>query len=152
MGKSEFSNLPNSIAKSLATSSKQLAGFESLSERLSKIQHDSLKSIQLSSKKIIETFNANSTVKSMTSRVLRRNDAVVEGIGEDAYCELNECERAAMQYAYGKGRVTTRELTAHTGRSLVSSSKTLKNLARKGFLVWHGNNPNDPSQYYSLPA
>lgn len=88
---------------------------------------------------------------SITSRVLRRGDAVVDGIGEDVYRELNEYERAAMQYVFGKGRITTRELAERINRSTVFSSRTLKLLASKNLLAWHGNNPNDPSQYYSLP-
>lgn len=98
----------------------------------------------------------NSAVKmvlenSITSRVLRRGDAVVEGVGKDAYRELNEYERSAIQYVYGKGTITTRELAAHINRSAVFSSKTLKSLVNKGLLAWHGNSSHDPSQYYSLP-
>lgn len=98
----------------------------------------------------------NSAVKmvlenSITSRALRKGDAVVGGIGEDIYRELNEYERAAMQYVYNKGRITTRELVTLINRSSVLSSKTLKALACKELLVWHGNNSNDPAQYYSLP-
>lgn len=98
----------------------------------------------------------NSSVKmvlknSITSRVLRRSDAIAGDVGEDAYRELNEYELAAIQYVYGKGRITTRELALRIGRSPVFSSKTLKGLVDKKMLVWHGNNQNDPSQYYSLP-
>lgn len=88
---------------------------------------------------------------SITSRVLRRGDAIVGAMGEDAYRELSEYERAAIQYVYGKGSITTRELAARINRSSVFSSKTLKGLAKKKLLTWHGNSPNDPSQYYSLP-
>lgn len=88
---------------------------------------------------------------SITSRVLRRGDAIVGAMGEDAYRELSEYERAAIQYVYGKGSITTRELAARINRSSVFSSKTLKGLAKKKLLTWHGNSSNDPSQYYSLP-
>ena len=88
---------------------------------------------------------------SITSRVLRRGDAVAGTVGEDAYRELDEYEKAAIQYVYGKGSITTRELAAHINRSPVFSSKILKILVKKNLLVWHGNNLNDPSQYYSLP-
>ena len=88
---------------------------------------------------------------SITSRVLRRSDAVVDSIGGNVYRDLNEYEKAAIQWVYSKGSITTRELSARINRSSVFSSRTLKGLAEKELLVWHGNNPTDPSQYYSLP-
>lgn len=49
------------------------------------------------------------------------------------------------------GKITTRELSSLIGKGLTLSSKTLRGLAAKGILEWHGNSKNDPSQFYSLP-
>ena len=88
---------------------------------------------------------------SIASRVLRRKDSIVDSVGKDAYESLGEYEIAALQYVYARGRITTRELRDFTGKSLSTCAKTLKGLAAKGVLVWHGTSQNDPSQYYSLP-
>lgn len=87
---------------------------------------------------------------SITSRVLRRQDALSSSIGQAAFDELNEYELAAMQYVYAKGRITVGELSEHLGRSVKVSRPTLRGLVDKGLLVWHGSNPKDPSQYYDL--
>lgn len=59
---------------------------------------------------------------------------------------------AAVQYVYGKGKVSARELAELTGRSGRTASTTLKGLAEKNILKWHGTNLNDPSQYYTLTS
>ena len=87
---------------------------------------------------------------SATSRVLRRGDSIASDIGEDALGALGEYELAALQYVYGKGRVTARELADHLGRSVKVSRPALKSLVKKGILDWYGNSAHDPSQYYSL--
>lgn len=43
---------------------------------------------------------------SITSRVLRHQDAFTSNIGQDAFESLSEYELAAVQYVYAKGRVT----------------------------------------------
>ena len=40
---------------------------------------------------------------------------------------------------------------ASTGKGSTLASKTLKGLAAKGLLAWHGSSQNDPSQFYALP-
>lgn len=87
---------------------------------------------------------------SATSRVLRRGDSIASDIGEDVLGALGEYELAALQYVYGRGRVTARELAHYLGRSVKVSRPALKSLAEKGILDWHGNSAHDPSQYYSL--
>ena len=87
---------------------------------------------------------------SITSRVLRRQDAIASGIGQDAYEALNEYELAAVQYVYAKGRITVGELSEHLNRSVKISRPTLRGLVNRGILEWHGSNPKDPSQYYAL--
>ena len=87
---------------------------------------------------------------SITSRVLRREDALTDSIGQAAYEALSEYELAAMQYVFARGRVTVSELAGHLGRSVKVSRQTLRALADKGLLTWHGSNSRDPSQYYDL--
>lgn len=87
---------------------------------------------------------------SITSRVLRRQDALTNSIGQAAFEGLNEYEFAAMQYVYAKGRVTVGELSEYLGRSVKISRPTLRGLVDKGLLDWHGSNSRDPSQYYDL--
>ena len=88
---------------------------------------------------------------SITSRVLRRRDALADGVGEAVLESLNEYELSAMQYVYARGRATVRDLAGHLGRSVKVSSQTLRGLAERDLLVWHGSNTRDPSQYYELP-
>lgn len=87
---------------------------------------------------------------SITSRVLRQADAVAESLGEGVYGDLSEYELAAVQYTYGKGRVTVRGLAEHLGRSSKVARATLRSLADKHILDWHGTSATDPSQYYDL--
>ena len=87
---------------------------------------------------------------SITSRVLRRQDALVFDIGREVYESLNEYEIAAVQYVYMKGKITVGELRRHINRSVKIARPTLKGLVDKGILEWHGSGANDPSQYYSL--
>lgn len=87
---------------------------------------------------------------SITSRMLRRQDALSSSIGLAVFKSLNEYELAAMQYVYAKGRITVGEPSDHLGRSVKISRPTLKGLVEKGLLEWHGPNPKDLSQYYDL--
>ncbi|MEG0375393.1 MAG: ATP-binding protein [Raoultibacter sp.] len=87
---------------------------------------------------------------SATSRVLRREDSMANEFGREEVGLLSEYELVAMQYVYARGRITVKELARHLGRSVKISRDTLKNLTAYGMLVWHGSNPNDPSQFYSL--
>lgn len=87
---------------------------------------------------------------SATSRVLRREDSIASDFDKETLNNLSEYELATLQYVYGKGKVTAKELAKHLGRSVKISRPTLKSLVKKEILDWHGNSPHDPSQYYSL--
>ena len=87
---------------------------------------------------------------SITSRVLRQADSVVGSLGEGTYQSLNEYELAAVQYAYGRGHVTVKELAEYLGRSTKVARAALRSLADKEVLDWHGTSRTDPSQYYDL--
>ena len=87
---------------------------------------------------------------SITSRMLRRGDSMASDLGEDVYRSLDEYELSALQYVYGRGRVTAKELAEYLGRSVKVSRPALKSLVEKRILDWHGNSTHDPSQYYDL--
>lgn len=87
---------------------------------------------------------------SATSRVLRGLDTLEATVGPDAMEDLNPYQVAAVQIALGRGRVATKELANHTGKSSSLCAKTLKGLVEMGVLAWHGSSTNDPSQYYTL--
>ncbi len=65
----KFPNLPDSVAKSLATSSKNIAGLESLSKRMLKIQSDSLKSTQCRIAKIFSSYRIPDVATPMLNRI-----------------------------------------------------------------------------------
>lgn len=87
---------------------------------------------------------------SATSRILRREDSIASDFGKETLNNLSEYELAALQYVYGKGKVTVKELSDYLGRSGKVSRPILKSLVEKRMLDWHGNSLHDPSQYYSL--
>lgn len=87
---------------------------------------------------------------SITSRVMRRDDALVGDVGQDVINKLSEYELTALRYAYATGSITVRELCAQLDRSVKVARPVLRSLAEKGVIVWHGSGPTDPSQYYTL--
>ncbi len=86
----------------------------------------------------------------IVTRTLRQRDALEDRISREVLGSLGEYELVAVQTAYARGRVTTRELAELIGRSTRSSSVILKGLDLKGVLVWHGTSKTDPAQYHSL--
>lgn len=87
---------------------------------------------------------------SATSRVLRQHDSLEASVEPDVLDGLSEYEIAAMQVAMSRGRVTTKTLGDATKKGPTLCARTLKKLANKGLLDWHGSGTHDPSQYYSL--
>ena len=88
---------------------------------------------------------------SATSRVLRQGDALESRVDEDTLETLNEYEIVILQMALSKDRLTTREVARQIGKGNSFVGRTLRGLAGKGLLEWHGANPNDPRQYYTYP-
>ena len=80
-------------------------------------------------------------------------DAGLQGSGKvEAEIPDGLTDREAMAYAIAaeRGRVTTKALVDASGASRQTASDTLKGLAARGVLSWHGRSANDPSQYYTL--
>ncbi|MBE6468702.1 MAG: hypothetical protein E7001_01740 [Coriobacteriaceae bacterium] len=68
----------------------------------------------------------------------------------EVFSQLNDNEKATVKLAAEKGRVTTAGLVEFAGISRRSAIRVLKRLAEGGLLEWHGRNPSDPTQFYSL--
>ena len=66
------------------------------------------------------------------------------------WSKLSEDEKKAIEMAFGKDRLTTRELSNITGRSVPYARKILLGLAARGFLQLTASSNNDPQQYYCL--
>ena len=80
-------------------------------------------------------------------------DAGLQGSGKvEAEIPDGLTDREAMAYAIAaeRGRVTTKALVDASGASRQTASDTLKGLAARGVLSWHGRSANDPSQYYTV--
>lgn len=86
----------------------------------------------------------------IVTRSMRQRAALDSRFSREVLEGLNEYELVALQIALVRGRVTTRELSAHIGRSSRTASVALKSLVAKKVLSWHGTSSNDPAQYYSL--
>lgn len=87
---------------------------------------------------------------SAPTRMLKQFDTLEASIGNGLLDSLNEYEIAAVRLVVNRGRVTTKALADYTGRSISLCARTLKGLANKNILVWHGSSKNDPAQYYSI--
>ncbi len=84
-----------------------------------------------------------------------RKTAVIKDAGIDGgqnrrrdQIRLTKNQRIALDLAQSQGHVTTAMLVEATGISRQTASTTLKGLAQKNLLYWHGKNKQDPSQYY----
>lgn len=64
---------------------------------------------------------------------------------------LTDRERLAISLAANNGHVTVSMLQNAAGLGRRTASKTLRALAERDALRWHGSGKSDPRQYYSLP-
>lgn len=71
-------------------------------------------------------------------------------ISPETFSQLNSNEKAAVKLATENGKVTTAGLVEFAGISRRSAIRVLKRLVEDGILEWHGRNPSDPTQFYSL--
>ena len=47
-------------------------------------------------------------------------------------------------------QITVADLSKNIDRGVLTIRKYLKKLLKLGILEWHGTNPKDPTQFYSL--
>ena len=90
-------------------------------------------------------FGSNSKYYLVTL-VFHNQDKPIEDISK----KPSGRERMAYEVAAECGRVTTKALADAAGVGRQTASSTLKAMARRGLLVWHGHGVNDPSQYYTV--
>jgi len=84
------------------------------------------------------------------NRQIRITDSLKRKLTPEVFNELNAEEKLILQYTFAKGQISPADVVRLTKRSRVTAQRTLQNLAKKKFLVWHGTNKNDPTQYYTL--
>lgn len=147
MRETRFSRNPN-IARTLI----EFGWVRELNEGVQRI-YDEMQSYFLNDPVFTEPEDAAVLLtlqNSATSRVLRTRDSIEARLSTEIFDGLNEYEMAAVQYAFSRQRVTTKQLASLIGRSGRTATTTLKGLEKKGIMVWHGTNQNDPSQYYTL--
>ncbi len=87
---------------------------------------------------------------SIGSRAIRQQDSLKDKVGAEGLASLNEYELVAMRYVMSNGSITTKALAARIEKGARLCARTLRGLAEKGLLKWHGSSKNDPSQYYTL--
>lgn len=84
------------------------------------------------------------------NRHIRIYDALKKKMSQDDFNNLNDDEKIILQYLIMNETITAKQVANITNRSVVTARKTLKILEAKGLIVWHGNNSNDPTQYYAM--
>lgn len=84
------------------------------------------------------------------NRHIRISDSLKRKLTTEVFNDLNEDEKMIMHYLFMNDTITSKQVTEITGRSIVTARKTLKRLEDKMLLTWHGNNANDPTQYFTL--
>lgn len=85
----------------------------------------------------------------IVTRTLRQRDALEDRISREVLGGLGEYEIVAVQAAYARGRMTTRELAELIGRSTRSSSAILRGSTPRA--CSRGTAPQGPTpQHYSL--
>ncbi len=87
---------------------------------------------------------------SIGSRAIRQQDSLKDRVSADGLASLNEYELVAMRYVMSNGSITTKALSARIEKGARLCARTLRGLAEKGMLKWHGSSKNDPSQYYTF--
>ena len=55
-----------------------------------------------------------------------------------------------MKFSFMNKQVTVADLSKNIDRGVLTICKYLKKLLKLGILEWHGTNPKDPTQFYTL--
>lgn len=88
---------------------------------------------------------------SYTSRYLRENDRFEEYVAKLNENKFTEIEMRIIAHLYNHKTVTVKQASEIINKSLVYTRKLLRKLLEDGYIEWHGVNPKDPTQYYTLP-
>ena len=66
------------------------------------------------------------------------------------YEELNFIEKEIIKFSFMNKKITVADLSKNINKTTVTTRMYLKKLVTLGLLEWHGTNPKDPTQFYSL--
>ncbi|WP_461226277.1 ATP-binding protein [Lacticaseibacillus suihuaensis] len=100
----------------------------------------------------VDTNSVNLILKNnIVMRSFRREDAIQARIGR-RWAQLTEIERVAVEMAYERGSVRTRELFESINQhySLSSARNALRHLTELAILEKVATSPTSPNQYYRL--
>ncbi|MEG2543711.1 MAG: ATP-binding protein [Longicatena sp.] len=87
---------------------------------------------------------------SITSRHMRKSDKLLSNGQELNFENLNEYELKIIQYLYVNMRINQKNAKFLVGRGDSFTRDILKKLCEKNIIERHGNNKNDPTQYFEL--
>ena len=96
----------------------------------------------------------NNVLLVLENNILNRNvridDNLKKLIDKEIYKELNFIEKEIMKFSFMNKKITVADLSKNINKTTVTTRMYLKKLVILGLLEWHGTNPKDPTQFYSL--
>ena len=105
-------------------------------------------------KKPVYSEPGNNVLLVLENNILNRNiridDNLKKLIDEDVYEELNFIEKEIIKFSFMNKKITVADLSKNINKTTVTTRMYLKKLVTLGLLEWHGTNPKDPTQFYSL--
>lgn len=105
-------------------------------------------------KKPVYSEPSNNVLLVLENNILNRNvridDNLKKLIDEEMYKELNFIEKEIMKFSFMNKKITVADLSKNINKTTVTTRMYLKKLVTLGLLEWHGTNPKDPTQFYSL--
>ena len=105
-------------------------------------------------KKPVYSEPSNNVLLVLENNILNRNirieDNLKKLIDKDIYKGLNFIEKEIIRFSFMNKQITVADLSKNIDRGVLTIRKYLKKLLKLGILEWHGTNPKDPTQFYSL--
>ena len=96
----------------------------------------------------------NNVLLVLENNILNRNvridDNLKKLIDKEIYKELNFIEKEIIKFSFMNKKITVADLSKNINKTTVTTRMYLKKLVTLGLLEWHGTNPKDPTQFYSL--
>ena len=105
-------------------------------------------------KKPVYSEPSNNVLLVLENNILNRNvridDNLKKLIDKEIYKKLNFIEKKIMKFSFMNKKITVADLSKNINKTTVTTRMYLKKLVTLGLLEWHGTNPKDPTQFYSL--
>ena len=105
-------------------------------------------------KKPVYSEPSNNVLLVLENNILNRNvridDNLKKLIDKDIYKGLNFIEKEIIRFSFMNKKITVADLSKNINKTTVTTRMYLKKLVTLGLLEWHGTNPKDPTQFYSL--